>query len=111
MLGRLGTLLSNLETFPDRMKENLDKLYGVVYSQRVLLALLDKGLGRDEAYEIVQKNALAALDSRRPFKDLLKADPRATKVLPEADLNMLFEPRFYFQHLDHLYKKVLENDV
>ena len=107
MLGRLASLLAGLETFPQRMQENLDQLHGVIYSQRVLLELVDKGLSRDEAYEIVQKNALAALDKRTAFKDLLKGDARVTKVLSENDLNMLFEPRHYFQHLDYLYEKVL----
>jgi adenylosuccinate lyase len=107
MLGRLNTLLSGLETFPDRMQANLDQLHGVVYSQRVLLSLVEAGLSRDEAYEIVQKNALQALDVRKPFRELLKQDPRVTKVLSHSALDMLFEPRHYFKHLDYLYKKVL----
>ncbi len=107
MLARLHTLLSGLEVFPDRMQANLDQLHGVVYSQRVLLALVEAGLSRDEAYEIVQKNALAALDKREPLKALLKADPKVSKVLPQKELDMLFEPRHYFKHLDYLYKKVL----
>lgn len=108
MLARLNKLLSNLEIFPERMTENLNQLQGVVYSQRVLLALIDGGLSRDEAYEIVQKNALAALDKRLPFLELLKADGKVTKILPQDLLAMLFEPRHYFQHLGYLYKKVLD---
>ncbi len=107
MLARLGSLLSNLEVFPDRMTENLDRLHGVIYSQRVLLSLVEHGLSRDEAYEITQKNALAALDGKGHFRELLRADTRVTKVLPGDALDMLFEPRHYFQHLDYLYKKVL----
>jgi adenylosuccinate lyase len=89
------------------MKQNLDMLHGVIYSQRVLLALVEAGLSRDEAYEIVQKNALQALDTHTPFKDLLIADKRVVKVLSQAALDMLFEPRHYFKHLDYLYQKVL----
>jgi adenylosuccinate lyase len=89
------------------MQANLDLLHGVIYSQKVLLSLVEHGLSRDEAYEIVQRNALAALDKSVPFKDLLKADAKVCKVLSEATLNMLFEPRQYFQNLDYLYKKVL----
>jgi adenylosuccinate lyase len=107
MLGRLAGLLQNLEIFPGRMQENLDRLQGVIYSQRVLLTLLDHGLSRDEAYDIVQKNALAALDRKVPFLTLLKADARVTKVLSQDSLTMLFEPRHYFRHLDYLYEKVL----
>jgi adenylosuccinate lyase len=107
MLARLHTLLANLEIFPDRMRANLDQLQGVIYSQRVLLTLVESGLSRDEAYEIVQKNALAALDQKVPFVNLLRQDARVTKVLSENDLTMLFDPRHYFKHLDYLYKKVL----
>lgn len=116
MLARLNTLLTNLEVFPDRMKENIDYLYGVIYSQRALIALMEKGLSRDEAYETVQKNALAALDKKIPFQELLKADPKVAKLLPTESresqewLNKVFDPRQYFQHIDYIYKKVLSNE-
>ena len=110
MLARLYDLLAGLEIFPEKMQENLDKLYGVIYSQKVLLALVEQGLSRDEAYEIVQKNALAALDKRVPFHSLLLADARVTKVLSPEALDMLFQPRQYFKNLDYLYQKVL-NEV
>ena len=58
-------------------------------------------------YEIVQKNALQALDTKRPFQQLLKADPRVTKVLSAASLDVLFDLRHYLKHLDYLYRKVL----
>jgi adenylosuccinate lyase len=108
MLSRLNDLLKNLEVFPERMKENLNLLQGVVYSQRVLLLLVEKGLTRDEAYEIVQRNALTALDKKQPFLDLLKADPKVAKLLAKPkELEELFDPAHYFNHLDHIYKKVL----
>lgn len=107
MISRLTGLLSGLEVFPKRMMENLESLQGVVFSQKVLLALLDSGLSRDEAYEIVQKNALKALDEKRPFIDLLKADSRVTKVLSAASLDVLFDLRHYLKHLEYLYRKVL----
>ena len=107
VLSRLAGLLKGLEVFPVRMMENLEQLQGVVFSQKVLLSLIDAGMSRDEAYEIVQKNALAALDSRRPFRDLLKADPRVSKVLSGASLDVLFDLRHYLKHLDYLYQKVL----
>lgn len=110
MLGRLHGLLSNLEIFPDRMKRNLDSLQGVVYSQRVLLRLVESGLTRDEAYEIVQKNALRALDENTPLRKLLEADPRVIKVLPPGELAVIFDPQTYFGHLDYLFEKVLKNE-
>ncbi len=111
MLARLHSLLSGLEVFPERMRENLDSLHGVVYSQRVLLTLIEAGASRDQAYEIVQKNAHAALDQKVPFLQLLKADPRVSKILPADSLDVLFEPRTYFGHIDYLYSKVLKNDA
>ena len=108
MLHRLEELLTHLEIFPEKMQANLDQLQGVIYSQKVLLALIHKGLSRDEAYEIVQKNSLAALDQKTPFLNLLKADPKVAKVLPQDAVDMLFDPRHYFINLDYLYKKVLD---
>lgn len=110
MLDRLAQLLSQLEVFPERMKENLDQLHGVIYSQRVLLALIEKNFSRDEAYEIVQENALRALDEKRPFRSLLEKDSRVTKILSQEALGMLLNPSHYFQNLDYLYKKVLDNE-
>ena len=107
MLGRLGSVLQNLEIFPERMKENLEMLQGVVFSQRVLLSLIEKGLSRDDAYAIVQQHALAAIDRRVPFIKLLKEDARVSRALPPKALDEIFDARSYFQNLDYLYKKVL----
>ncbi len=107
ILNRLGQVLENLETFPERMLENLNLLQGVVFSQRVLLSLIDSGLSRDEAYGLVQKHALAALDRREPFLNLLKSDPRVTAALPGKNLEAIFDTSNYFRHIDYLFKKVL----
>jgi len=110
MLARLTGVLSNLEVYPQRMQENLDQLHGVIYSQRVLLGLTNAGMSRDEAYEIVQKYALEALDKKRPFLELLKAEKRVLKVLPGDALDMLFDLRHYFRHVDHIFAKALINE-
>lgn len=112
MLARLNSLLANLETFPEKMKENLEMLQGVIYSQKVLIGLLDKGFSRDVAYEVVQRNALAALDKKTPFRALLKADPAVTALISserdlEEWLNKLFDFNQYIQHVDYIFKKVL----
>ncbi len=112
MLGRLHSLLTHLEVFPDRMKANLDQLQGVVFSQRALLLLVEKGMARDEAYEIIQRNALEALDKKTLFLNLLKSDSAVMTILGksgQSDLENIFDPTYYFQHLDHIYKKVLES--
>lgn len=110
LLARLNNLLTNLEVFPDRMSDNLKLLSGVTYSQSVLLKLIEKGLSRDEAYTIVQNNALRALDEKVSFQDLLKADPKVAKVLPQVELNELFDTKNALKHLDYLYGKVLGNE-
>lgn len=107
VLDRLGRVLEGLEIFPERMQENLDQLQGVIFSQRVLLTLIEKGLSRDEAYSIVQKHALAALDKRQPFIGLLKADVKVMGLIPTKELEGIFDPHSYFHQLDYLYEKVL----
>lgn len=78
VMQRMERLLDGLQVFPERMRENLDSSYGLVFSQPVLLALVDAGLSRDDAYRIVQDNAARAWAERRPFRDLLEADERVT---------------------------------
>ncbi len=106
MLSRLHGLLENLEIFPNRMEENINLLQGVIYSQRILLALVEAGLSRDEAYEIIQRNALAALDKKIPLKELLLKDSSVTKRLSAESIKNLFDQAAYFQQLDYLYRKV-----
>ena len=110
LLARLNNLLTNLEVFPDRMLGNLKLLSGVTYSQSVLLKLVEKGLSRDDAYSIVQNNALRALDEKVSFQDLLKADPKVAKVLPQVELSELFDTKNALKNLDYLYGKVLGNE-
>ncbi|NDC25001.1 MAG: adenylosuccinate lyase [Proteobacteria bacterium] len=110
LLWRLNQLLSELEVFPERMKANLELLSGVIHSQNVLLALVNKGLSRDEAYARVQSNALRALDEKVSFQELLKADSKVAKVLPQVDVDKLFSTESTLKHLDYLYGKVLGNE-
>lgn len=110
LLWRLNELLGQLEVFPNRMQENLELLSGVTYSQNVLLALVEKGVSRDEAYQAVQANALRALDEKSSFQDLLKADPKVIKVLSQEELKCLFDPKKTLAHIDYLYGKVLGNE-
>jgi len=87
VMRRMQRLLSGLEIFPERMRANLDSSFGLVFSQPVLLALVQGGLGRDEAYRIVQDNAARAWRDKRPFRELLEADDRvavARELLDDA---------------------------
>jgi adenylosuccinate lyase len=83
MLVRMRALVEGMVVYPDRMLENLEGSYGLVFSQPVLLALVASGLTRDAAYRIVQRNAMSAWVERKPFRTLLEADPDVT-VPPEA---------------------------
>ncbi len=84
-------LVSGLQVYPERMRENLDASYGLVFSQPVLLALVEGGLARDDAYRIVQRNALASWESRTMFRELLEKDPDVTDRLSQAQLDRAFD--------------------
>ena len=87
VLRRMNRLLQGLQVFPQRMIENLNSSYGLVFSQPVLLGLVQAGMSRDEAYRIVQENASRSWDENRMFRELLEADPRVTvsaSVLDDA---------------------------
>ena len=91
--------MDRLVVFPENMRENLERSFGLVFSQRVLLALVETGLGRQEAYAIVQRNAMEAWRTRRQFLDLLLADAEVTSRLPEAELRALFDYGYYLVNI------------
>jgi adenylosuccinate lyase len=88
------------------MVENLELSYGLVYSQRVLLKLTDAGLPRQAAYEIVQRNAMRAWKERRPFFELLAADPKVTDHLSADELKACFDPAFFLKNVDAIFKRL-----
>lgn len=88
---RFRSVVEGMVVYPERMLENLDSSYGLVFSQPVLLGLVAAGLTRDEAYRIVQRNAMRAWEERRSFRDILAADPDVTKVLDDAQLDACFD--------------------
>ncbi len=104
VLRRMQRLLAGLQVFPDRMRSNLDASFGLVFSQPVLLALVQGGLGRDEAYRIVQDNATRAWTEKRSFRDLLDADPRVV-VAPEL-LDEAFDLQRSLRHIGAVFDAV-----
>jgi adenylosuccinate lyase len=98
-------ILEGLEVDPARMAENLDKSYGLVYSQRVLLKLTEAGLARQKAYEIVQKNSMQAWRERRSFYELLAADPAVTEHLGPAELKACFDPSWYLRNVNAVFRR------
>jgi adenylosuccinate lyase len=105
MLHRMTGIIDGLQVYPERMKENMERSYGLMFSQRVLLKLADKGLPRQQAYEIVQKNAMRAWRERTDFHSLLAADPEVTARLAPADLAACFEPAWYLRNVDAIYRR------
>jgi adenylosuccinate lyase len=92
-------VMDRLRVFPEHMRENLDRSYGLVFSQRVLLALIDTGLSRGDAYAIVQRNAMRAWNERVPFRGLLNEDEAVTSRLSAADIDALFDYSFYLTNV------------
>jgi adenylosuccinate lyase len=110
-LGRLASVIDKLMVYPDRMAANVDALGGLVYSQKVLLALTQKGLSREDAYKIVQDNAMAVWDSgcTITFKDQLLSDDRLTAHLGKNDLDALFNPQDYLNHISALVDQAIQS--
>jgi adenylosuccinate lyase len=106
MLRDLTWVLDGLIVFPDRMRENLETAGGVVYSQAVLLALVDAGLARDEAYTLVQSAAARAWDEGASFRSALEADPEVAQRLDPAALDVLFDPHRYLVNLGGVFDKL-----
>jgi adenylosuccinate lyase len=105
-LHRLAGLIDGLRVDPARMRENLERTKGLIHSQRVLLALTEAGLPRQEAYEIVQRHALAAWRSGEPLLDRLRADPEVTSRLAKEQLSRLFDLDYHTRHVDTIFRRV-----
>ncbi len=106
ILALFTSVMRRLQVYPHRMKKNLELTRGLVFSQRVMLALIDKGLKRQEAYEIVQKNAMKVWKGNRSFLTLLKADAGVTAALPPPELEALFDYQQYLQHVDDIFQRL-----
>ncbi len=109
-LRRLASLVDRLVVYPDNMARNLERLGGLVNSQRVLLALTQKGLAREAAYEAVQRNAMQVWRGEGAFLDLLKADPDVRGRLTDEELAGLFDPAWHFAHVDEIFARVFGRD-
>jgi adenylosuccinate lyase len=105
-LGRLAGVIDKLIVYPDNMRKNLDRLGGLVHSQRVLLALTQKGVAREDAYRLVQRNAMKAWRGEGDFLALLRADGEVGKYLSDAELAANFDLDFHFAHVDTIFRRV-----
>ena len=105
-LARLASVIDKLVVYPENMRKNLDRLGGLIHSQRVLLALTQKGLSREDAYALVQRNAMSVWRGEGDFLTLLKADKDVAKVLNQAELESLFDLGYHFKHVDTIFRRV-----
>lgn len=106
MLNRFGTIVKKLTVFPENMKRNMEATFGLIYSQRVLLKLIDKGLSREEAYDIIQPQTAASWDGQTPFRPLLEKDEKINSILSSEDLDDAFDYNYHLKHVDELFKRV-----
>ena len=98
------SVMKGLNVYTDKMEQNINVTRGLVFSQRVMLALIDKGMSRQKAYELVQRNAMKTWAEGKDFLGLLKADKEVTSALPAADLTGLFDYRYYLRHVDEIFR-------
>jgi adenylosuccinate lyase len=108
MLRRFTRIVSGMVVYPDRMKENLERSGGVVFSGTVLLELARRGVSREQAYEWVQRNAMRAFHEKRMFKSLLLADPDVTKVLLPADIERAFDLDEQLKYVGQIFSRVFQ---
>ncbi len=105
-LNRLAGVIEKLLIYPEAMQENLDQLGGLVHSQRVLLALTQAGISREDSYRLVQRNAMKVWAGESDFLELLKADPEVSGRIDEAALAACFDPAYHTKHVDTIFKRV-----
>jgi adenylosuccinate lyase len=108
-LRRLAGVMERLVIYPENMAKNLERLGGLVHSQRVLLALTQKGMSREASYAAVQRNAMRVWRGEGNFLDFLKADPEVT--LSDAELSALFDLGYHFKNVDRVFARVFGDDA
>jgi adenylosuccinate lyase len=109
-LARLTGVVDKLLVYPERMQRNLDRMGGLVHSQRVLLALTQAGASREDAYRLVQRNAMKVweADGQLSLMELLKADPEVTALLSPAQIEAEFDLAYHFKHVDTIFARVFD---
>ena len=107
-LARLTSMIDKLLVYPERMRKNLDRMGGLIHSQRVMLALTQAGASREESYRLVQRNAMKVWESdgHLSLRDLLVADPEVTAVLSAAEIERNFDLDYHFKHVETIFRRV-----
>jgi adenylosuccinate lyase len=108
-LNRLAGVIEKLLVYPANMQKNLDRLGGLVHSQRVLIALTQRGASREDSYKMVQRNAMPVWRGEGDFRTLLKADADVRKYLSDAEIAEKFDLGYHLKHVDTIFKRVFGN--
>lgn len=106
ILHRFANIVETLTVFPEKMKADMNITHGLIYSQRVLLALIETGMSREAAYDLVQPKTAQAWDEQRSFRGLLEADPKITERLSKADLDAAFDYHWHLRHVDDIFARL-----
>ncbi len=106
MLNRFNSILSNLTVFPENMLKNINATYGVIFSQRFMLKLIEKGWSREQAYDTVQPNAIKSWENKISFKELMEADEKVTSTLTQEEIDDCFDPMYQIRNVDTIFKRV-----
>lgn len=109
MLHRITGVIENLVVYPENMQRNIDRMGGLHFSQRILLELTDRGIDRDLAYRMVQRNAMKVWEQGAEFKDELKQDEDLKKYFSEEEINGFFDPQYYLRNVDAIFDRVFKN--
>jgi adenylosuccinate lyase len=106
MLNRFANIVKNLTVFPENMKRNMDRTLGLIYSQRVLLALIDKGMVREAAYDTVQPRAMESWETQVPFRQLVEADPTIQSKLSKEEIADCFDYNYHLKNVDMIFDRL-----
>ncbi|WP_170006335.1 adenylosuccinate lyase [Bacillus fonticola] len=106
MLNRFGRIVRDLTVYPENMKRNMSRTFGLIFSQRVLLTLIDKGLSREEAYDTVQPNAMRAWEEQVGFRTLLEQDPTVQANLSKEDLDACFDDTIHLKNVETIFDRL-----
>ncbi|WP_366936331.1 adenylosuccinate lyase [Veillonella sp.] len=106
MLNRFGNIVKNLTVFPENMKRNMNSTFGLIFSQRAMLTLIEKGMTREQAYDLVQPKTAQSWDNQVDFKPLLEADPEVTSRLTQEEIDEIFNPTYYTKRVDEIFERI-----
>lgn len=106
MLNRFGNIVKNLTVFPENMKRNMARTFGVPFSGRILTKLIDKGFSREQAYDTVQPRAMQAWEEQRQFREIVESTPEITEVLSAEEIEDAFNPSWHLKHVDTIFAKL-----